>query len=141
MYDWLRLCLNKTLLLKTGSGLNFAHGSQFAAPVWITDSYSLFHWQNPDCTWFYMKRLLRNKCTQFFVNIFKSGYMQIWAWEGQRQCVCVYVSDFDMEVTNMHLYFFWGNLHLLSNVWKIQGSKSISKITEISELEFRSSEF
>lgn len=56
--------------------------------------------------------------------------------------VCVYVSDFDMEVTNMHLYFFSGEtLHLLSNVWKIQGSKTLVKSQNVPELEFRSSEF
>lgn len=60
---------------------------------------------------------LRNKCTRFFVNIFKSGYMQICKYEKGKENVCVYVSDFDMEVTNMHLYFFSGEtLHLLSNV-------------------------
>lgn len=59
--------------------------------------------------------------------------MQICKYEKGKENVCVYVSDFDMEVTNMHLYFFSGEtLHLLSNVWKIQGSKNISKITEMS---------
>lgn len=42
--------------------------------------------------------------------------MQIWHIAGKDN-VCVYVSDFDMEVTNMHLYFFQTFIIFASNVY------------------------